>query len=338
MGKLRRRVICDKLTWGMSKEIHILGIDIGATHTSFGLVSSRGKILLSDVLERKGSPEPLVNRMVETAGKMMAAAKEKGKIPAGIGIGSPGIVDSKSGMVVAAGNLPELFGARLKDIFHQKFHLPVFVENDVNALALGEMLFGVAKGRKDFVVFALGTDLGGGIVLDGKLHRGANFIAAEFGHLNMDLEGNPCVCGGCGCGREWLSGAGLEERGRECLPEDSLALKLAGGKENLKAIHIFQAWQKGAPGAGQMIEKFGRRFGAMISNVMKVLDPEVVILAGEVCRQEPEVMNLVVKWTRHYYFPIPKLPEFCLSAFSKQEAVLGPVATFLVEHGHFAKK
>jgi glucokinase len=323
----------------MSKEIQVLGIDIGATHTSFGVVSSRGKIILNEVMERKSGTKPLIDRLLETSEKIIEAAKGQGKMPSGIAIGSPGIVDSKNGVVVAAGNLPELFGARLGDLFHSKFHLPVFVENDVNALALGEMVFGVAKGQKNFVVFALGTDLGGGIVIDGKLHRGANFIAAEFGHLTLDLAGKQCVCGGYGCAREWVSGEGLAERSREVLPEDSLALSLAGHKrEELKAMHVFAAWQKGDSAAGEIIEEFGRRFGALVSNVMKVLDPEVVILAGEVCRQEPEIMNLVVKWTRHYYFSIPRLPEFCLSRFTKEDAVLGPVAAFMVEHGIYTKK
>jgi len=323
----------------MSRETHILGIDIGATHTSLGLVSRRGKIGLSEVIERKQGDKPLVERILEAAEKIIIAAKDQSKAPVGIGIGSPGIVDSHNGVVIAAGNLPELFGARLKDLFAEKFHIPVFVENDVNALALGEMVFGVARGQKNFVVFAMGTDLGGGIVIDGRLHRGANFIAAEFGHLTLNLEGAQCVCGGFGCAREWISGEGLAERGRELLADDSLALELAAGKrENLKALHIFQAWQKGDHAAGLLIEEFGKRFGALVANVMKVLDPELVILAGEVCRQEPELMNQVVKWTRHFYFPIPKLPEFCLSRFSKEEAVLGPAATFLVERGHISKK
>jgi len=323
----------------MKKETYILGIDIGATHTSFGVVSKKGGIYFPEVLERKDGKDPLVSRLLERAQNIIETARAEGKPPLGIGIGSPGIVDSQNGIVVAAGNLPELFGARLRDIFSEKFSLPVFVENDVNALALGEMLFGVAKGRKNFVVFSLGTDLGGGIVIDGCLHRGANFIAAEFGHLTLDLSGKQCVCGGSGCGREYVSGAGLAERGRELLKDDSMAIKLAGGKrEALKAEHIFQAWRQNDPGSSQLIEEFGKRFGALVSNVMKVLDPERVIIAGEVCRQEPEIMNLVVKWTRHFYFPIPRLPEFCLSRFSKQESVLGPVAAFLVERKKDSRK
>jgi len=323
----------------MARELNILGIDIGATHTSFGVVSSRGKILFSEMIESRAGEGKLVSRVLETAEKIISKARAKGKSIRGVGIAAPGIVDCKTGTVVASGNLPELFGARLKEIFQDRFGLPVFVDNDVNALAIGEMVFGVAKGQKNFVVFALGTDLGGGIVIDGRLHRGANFIAAEFGHLTLDPSGSQCVCGGYGCAREWVSGAGLAERGKERLPDDSLAVKsVKGEREHLKARHIFQAWQKGDHAAGQLIEEFARRFGALISNVMKVLDPELVILAGGVCRGQPEIVNEVVKWTRHFYFPEPKLPEFCLSRFSKQEMALGPAAAFLTEKPRLAKK
>ena len=164
--------------------------------------------------------------------------RKKGR-PQRIGIGCPGIVDSKRGIVVATGNLPELFGARLHDLFHEKFKLPVLVEKRCQRARPGRDGFRSCQGPKNFVVFALGTDLGGGIVIDGKLHRGANFIAAEFGHLTLNLEGDQCICGGYGCAREYVSGEGLAERGREELPDGSLALKLAGGRrEDLKARHI----------------------------------------------------------------------------------------------------
>jgi len=316
-----------------SGDRYILGIDIGASRTGFGLVSLEGKIFEQEIIQSKIEGSLLIDRLLEVSEKMISRAKEGGKTLAGIGIGSPGIVDSRQGIVVAAGNLPELFGARLKEIFEGRFHLPVSVENDVNADAIGEMVFGVAKGRRNFVVFALGTDLGGGIVIDGRLYRGANFIAAEFGHLTLDLSGRRCVCGGYGCAREYVSGAGIAERGREELPGESLALKLVNGeRDKLSAKEIFQAWQKGDMYAERLVDEFGRRFGALIANVMKVLDPELVILGGGVCRAVPEIVNLAVRWTRHYYFPIPKLPEFCLSRFSKEESVLGPVAVFMIEN------
>ncbi len=313
----------------------VLAVDIGAGHVTAGVVSRRGKILSSQTMATVDPDRPgsLIARIEQLIASQLERA-QAGKIAvAGLGIGSPGIVNSALGVVVAAGNLPELFGAHLGERFGRAFSLPVVVENDVNALALGEMLFGVARGQKNFIVLALGTDLGGGIVQRGKLISGSNFIAAEFGHLTQDLHGKKCVCGGVGCVREWVSGAGLAERARELLPEDSKAIALSGARARLTAREVFQAAEQGDPSAAELVDEFGRRFGALVSNVMKVLDPEVVVLGGEVCRSEPQLMNLVARWTRHYYFPIPKLPEFRLSQFSKATAILGPAAAFLVEHG-----
>jgi len=323
----------------MKKPIYVLGIDIGATHSSIGIVSQKGEVLSAKIIPSRAPGLKLPERLLAEAEKEVEKFQKTRKKLTGIAIGSPGIVDFNNGVVIAAGNLPELFGAPLGKIFQEKFNLPVIVENDVNALAMGEMLFGVAKGQKNFVVFALGTDLGGGIVIDGKLYRGAHFIASEFGHLTLDPEGRRCVCGGYGCAREYVSGQGLAEKGREALSGDGLALKLVNGeREKLSAKEIFSAWKKGDIFAEKLIEEFGKRLGALIANVMKVLDPELVVLAGEVCRQEPEIINLAVRWTRHYYFPLPSLPEFRLSKFSKEETILGPIALFLVEKGYFPEK
>jgi len=313
----------------------VLAVDIGAGHVTAGVVSRKGQILFSQTMDTQDPERPgsLIARIETLIERQLERAKTGKVAVAGIGIGSPGIVNSALGVVVAAGNLPELFGAHLGERSSSAFKLPVVVENDVNALALGEMLFGVAQGQKNFIVFALGTDLGGGIVQRGKLISGSNFIAAEFGHLTLDLHGQKCVCGGVGCAREWISGAGLAERARELLPEASKAIALAGDRAKVTAREVFQAAEAGDPGAAELVDEFGRRFGALVSNVMKVLDPEVVVLGGEVCRSEPQIMNLVARWTRHYYFPIPKLPEFRLSQFSKATAILGPAAAFLVEHG-----
>ena len=310
----------------------VLGIDIGATHCSLGLVSPEGEIASSCLIETRQKERGLIEGLLEESEYIINQADKQGAELLGIGIGSPGIVDSDKGIVIVAGNIPELFGARLGELFSQKFHLPTVVENDVNALAMGEMLFGVAKAQKNFIVFALGTDLGGGIVIDGRLYRGAHYIASEFGHLTLDLEGERCICGGYGCARQWASGEGLAEQARKELPGDSLALKLVNGeREKITAQEVFQAWKEKDIYAERLIEEFGRHLGALIANVMKVLDPEMVVLAGEVCRNEPEILNLVVRWTRHYYFPLPSLPEFRLSQFSKNQAILGPVAVFLQE-------
>lgn len=314
---------------------YVLALDIGAGHVSGGLVNRAGKIELARSMETRGETDGpgLVERLHDLTAGLLDDGSATGLSVQGISIGSPGIVNTDEGVIVAAGNIPELFGAWIGERFREAFGLPVLVENDVNALALGEMLFGVAKGVRNFVVFALGTDLGGGIVIDGKLLRGNNFIAAEFGHLTIDLHGQRCFCGGYGCFREYVSGEGLAERARESLSAESLALRMVSGDRfRLSAAEVFRSAEKGDVSCRELLEEFGRRFGALVANVMKVLDPELVVLGGEVCRTEPGILNLLVHWTRHYYFPLPELPRFQLSEFSKSRTILGPAAAFFVEY------
>jgi glucokinase len=315
---------------------YVAAVDIGASHVSGGLVNREGGIELARSIATASEPgrSDLLSRLEAFIRGMLDDGASRGFSVNGVSIGCPGIVNTDEGIIVVAGNIPELFGAPLKSRFGQAFNLAVHVENDVNALAMGEMIFGVAKGVKNFVVFALGTDIGGGIVIDGKLLRGNNYIAAEFGHQTIDLHGQRCaVCGGYGCFREYVSGQGLAERAREGLPADSLALNMVDGdRSRLTAAEVFRAAEKGDFASRELLEEFGRRFGALVSNVIKLLDPELVVLGGEVCRTEPGILNLLVHWTRHYYFPIPQLPLFKLSEFSKSSAILGPAAAFFTEY------
>jgi len=327
----------------------VIGLDVGATHMSGALISSEGEVRSPREVPTRERSENVKDRIMGLAAGFVDAAKEENIKPAGISAGVPGIVDADKGVLVAAGNLPELFGVPLGPELEEAFELPAVVENDVNAQTLGELLFGVARDVKDFVLFSIGTDLGGGIVINGRLHRGARHIAAEFGHMTLDLFGGPCVCGGQGCARQWVSGEGLAEKAREVLSDESEAVKSVRQKrDKLSARHVFQAADKKDPESEKLIEEFARRFGAVVANVMKVLDPEMVVMAGEVCRAEPRLISDIVKWVRHYYFPIPQLPDFRVSELTKETAVLGPAAVFFLDreiaagpvrhHAHKPKK
>ncbi len=309
----------------------VAAIDVGATHASAGVVDSRGGIELRREVPSKGEGPPLKERIFRLAAELI---EESGSTLEGIAVGAPGIVDSEKGVLVAAGNLPELFGCPLGPEMESEFGLPVTVENDVNAQAMAEMLFGVARGVKTFVMFSIGTDLGGGIVIDGRLHRGAHHVAAEFGHLTLELDGPPCVCGGQGCARRYVSGAGIAEEAKRVLPGDSLAvMKAEGGREGLTGKDVFEAARRGDGPASALVTEFARRFGAVVADVMKVIDPELIVMAGQICRREPEIISEVVKWTRHYYFPMPGLPDFRISELTKETAALGPAAVFFSERG-----
>ncbi len=315
----------------------VIALDAGATHISGGLVSSRGEIRLKqEIMTRPNDPEgPLKQRIVEFITRLHRQAGEQGIGPvAGVAAGVPGIVDTENGVLVVAGNIPELFGFPLAKEVEKALGLPVHVENDVNAQAVGELTFGAARGVSSFALFSIGTDLGGAMVVRGRVQRGAHNLAAEYGHITLDLDGERCNCGGQGCASRYVSGAGMAEKARAALSENSVLIRsLHGRREELTAQMVFEHAESGDAQAKEVVERFALRFGAVIANVMKVLDPEMVVLAGAIIKNWPAVIERIVEWTRHYYFPVPELPEFRVSELTKETAVLGPAAAFFVERG-----
>jgi len=318
----------------MAEEQWVVALDVGGTHVSAGLASNAGEIMAARKIASKAdeSEGPLRRRLIGLVGELIEAALEEMIEPVGIAVGSPGIVDFEKGVLVAASNLPELFGVPLGPELNEAYGLPVVVENDVNARAAGEMIFGVARGVKNFVIFSIGTDLGGGLVIGGKLHRGAHNIAAEFGHLTLDLDGPQCMCGGHGCASEYVSGAGVARKAWESHDLSSTILELAGNDpKTINAGHVFEAARREDQRAKALVAEFIRRFGAVIADVMKVIDPELVVLAGSIIRAQPRLINNLVREARHYYFPLPRLPDFRVSELTKDTAILGPAAVFFIE-------
>jgi glucokinase len=318
----------------------VVAMDVGGTHVSAGLVSQSGEIRDKREIMSRGPEDdkPLRERIFDLVRGLLKKARAKKQKVAGIAAGVPGIVDVEKGVLVAASNLPELFGVPLGPELTEEFGLPAHIENDVNARAVGELVFGVARGVKNFALFSIGTDLGGGMVVGGRLLRGAHNIAAEYGHMTLEVDGGQCMCGGFGCAREYVSGAGIADRSREFLTEESEVIKLAeGDRNNVTAKMVFEAARNKDGEAQKLVEEFVKRFGAIIANVMNVFDPEMVVLAGEIVRKEPQLINDIVHWTRHYYFPIPRLPDFRVSELTKETAVLGPAAAFFLERGQSFK-
>ncbi|HPP67441.1 MAG TPA: ROK family protein, partial [bacterium] len=172
-----------------------IGIDLGGTYIKYGLVTQSGDII------KKG----MISTMAESGDRNVVIEQISIAIKsvwdnniAGIGIGTPGIVDNR-GNVYEAPNLPEWDNFNLKEIFEKKFNKNVIVENDANSIVWGEYLFGAGRGANTIVCLTLGTGLGGGVIIDGKLFRGAIYSAAEIGHMPINYNGRKCGCGSIGC-------------------------------------------------------------------------------------------------------------------------------------------
>jgi glucokinase len=210
---------------------------------------------------------------VDLIERLRDRARARGVAVTGVGIGVPGTVDAERGVVgVDVHYAPELAGVPLAERLGRRVRAPVFVDNDVNALALAEWMFGAGRGARSLVVLALGTGVGGGIILDGRLHRGAAGFGGELGHVPIDFDGRPCICGGRGCLKTYVSGTDIALRAGERFgrPTD--------------AAEVFRLAASGEATAEAIVEEVCRALGAGLAVIVNGLNPERLLLAGSVAK------------------------------------------------------
>ena len=173
----------------------LIGVDVGSTNTSGGLVTLDGKVLLAiETKTHRDGPGTAFDILLELVSDLLAQAGDRGCRVEGIGIGLPGIVDIEGGtMRKGIHRVPELAGAPLVELIRARSGVPVFIDNDVNALGLGEWTWGVGRGAGSMVMLALGTGVGGAVILDGHLVRGKSGYGGELGHVSVNLDGRPCA-------------------------------------------------------------------------------------------------------------------------------------------------
>lgn len=265
---------------------YALGVDLGCTNIRGAVVSEGGTVMS---VERRAcpahaGPEAVMEALIATA-KCAAdrACVSLGEL-VGIGVGSPGIVDAHEGVVLAATpNLPGWAGMRLRDRLEGAFGISAFVDNDVNAIGLGEHKHGAGAGYKDVVCIAIGSGIGGAVVLDGQLRRGARWMAGSVGHMAADSGGRLCNCGRVGCVESYASAWSVAHRARTRIAAGghTLITELAGG--NLDAVDaavVFDAAKEGDLLALVIVNETARVLAQIIVDIWCLLDPQCFVIAG----------------------------------------------------------
>jgi len=270
-----------------------IGIDLGGTNIASALVDENGTITKRAYAPTRASEgaTTIIDGLIHACEVLMEDTEQK---PLSIGIGVPGAVNDESGMVVFTPNLP------LRDIvitqeLHKKYGCPVNLGNDANCAALGETVAGGAKGARDVVMITLGTGLGGGIVLGGKLLTGLGGAASELGHMVIVIGGHECGCGRHGCWETYGSATGLIRTSTEFMDKhkESLMWKLsAGTPEKLNGRMIFDAYRENDPAALLAVGKYTEHLASGIVNIINILDPEMICVGGGIsdawdCISEP---------------------------------------------------
>ncbi len=264
---------------------YVVGIDIGGTNIVAGTVAEDGSELVGLVSEPTfpdHGPDAVLARIVKLARASMAAAR--GKEIAGVGIGSPGPLDTKTGVVLLTPNLGWT-NYPVRDRLAQALGLPATLDNDANCAIFGEWWRGAARGADYVVGLTIGTGIGGGIVLGGELYRGASDIAGEVGHMTIDSTGRLCKCGNYGCLEAYASGPAIAARAVEGITpgaETSLPRYVNGDLAKITAQVVYEAAHDGDEYAREVVKDTAKFLGAGVANIVNIFNPEVVVICGGV--------------------------------------------------------
>lgn len=265
-----------------------IGIDLGGTNIKVGLVDENYNIV-AKATAKTNLPRPaeeICESIVDTVWEALNAAKVTIGEVNSIGIGTPGVANRNSGIVLYSCNLG-FNNTDLRTLIKAKLGKEVYVENDANAAAFGEVLNGAGKGCRDVVVVTLGTGVGGGIIIDGKIYTGFNFCGAELGHTVIQYGGRQCGCGRRGCFEAYSSATALINMTKEAMEAhpDSKMWQIAGSLENVDGKTAFDGMRADDPAAKQVVDTYIEYLGCGLTNIVNTFQPEVLLIGGGICKE-----------------------------------------------------
>lgn len=316
------------------KEMDVVAsVDLGGTYTKFGLVDRTGHLLAENVMDTDstGSYEHFFRNLCNKIEELKESPDSEFKI-LGIGFGAPS-GNYITGKIESASNLSWPREIPVADLLQTYTGLPVAVSNDANAAAVGEKMFGIAQGVEDFISITLGTGLGSGIVVNGKLVTGAGGLAGELGHTTVIEAGRQCGCGKRGCLETYVSAPGICQSFFEKLDKREVKSRLEGKKkEEITPVDISQAAIEGDEVAIETFDETGRMLGIRLADAVTTLNPELIILSGGVANSGDLILKPVQKYIDYYLPGIYRgTYEVKISEMSNKNAALLGSAAFIWE-------
>jgi glucokinase len=258
----------------------VLAADFGGTNLRAAIVSAEGHILHRDdhLTPAESTPQAIIAQVIELLAGTVAAS---GAQPAAACIATAGLINAEEGKVIIAPNIPGFRNLVLTTPVGERLGIPAYIENDASAAALGEFRFGAGRGTRHLLHATLGTGIGGGIVIDRRLYRGAKGLAGEIGHIIVDPAGPRCNCGSRGCLEAMVSGVAFAERARLILQQGKSAiLKEIAAGEPPTAVHLSAAAARGDTVCEAEIRHGGHILGLALGSLVNVLNPDCVTLSG----------------------------------------------------------
>ncbi len=284
-----------------------IGIDLGGTNIAAGIVNENFEIIAKSSIPT-GAERPAAEIAADMAAICHDVCKKAGISPseiASVGIASPGIANHDEGVIEYCCNIPSFKQFAVCAAVKAGFPVDnVFVENDANAAAWGEAIAGAAKGTRDSVMITLGTGVGGGIIIDGKVISGFNYAGAELGHIVIEVDGVPCGCGRKGCWEAYSSATALIRMTTEKLDEctatgrETIMAKMVAEAGKVSGRTAFDAMRAGDEAASEVVKKYVHYLAQGLSNIINIFQPEVLSIGGGVSGEGDFLLNMLVPLIR----------------------------------------
>jgi len=276
-------------------ELPVLAIDLGGTKIFAAIISSKGQVIAKErclTLADEG-PQAVINRILSTIDHLLSQRNINSSQLDGISIAA-GAIDYEKGLITSSPHLPDWHDVPLRDIVKEKYKVNTFLMNDADAAALGEHHFGVGQGVNNLILLTVGTGIGGGIIINGRLYSGASGSAGEIGHMVIDVNGPRCSCGNTGCLEALVSGTAVAKEAIKRIRqgERSSLTEIVGGKiEDITAEEVSIAARAGDSLASEVILQAATYLGVGLANVVNIFNPEMIIIGGGMAKMGDLLLN-----------------------------------------------
>lgn len=273
-----------------------IGIDVGGTNVKLALVSPEGKIIYSNSIPTHAEMgyEYTVSNIKEAIHVLLKETGSSSSDIEGIGFGFPGQVDYKSGIVRLAPNIPGWVDVPIAKLIEDEFNIPTRVDNDVRCAALGELNFGAGQGCENLICITVGTGIGSGLIVNGKLVRGASNAAGEIGHIKLQMKDGPiCGCGDTGCLEAFASGPAIVAMAENYIAGGKSTKYRELANPDITPYIVYEAAKAGDPVAKRIFTIMGEYIGIGLSSVINLLNPEKVIIGGGVAASGEFLMGSI---------------------------------------------
>ena len=308
--------------------MYYLGIDLGGTHMAIGVVNKDGSIIAK--AETPTLPERPYQELVSDMVKCMRTAMQEANVTedeiASIGIGIPGTAD-RNGVVIFCTNLG-WHNIPLREEIQKHINKPVYIDNDANVAGWAEYAAGVSRGTDTSVFLTLGTGVGAGIVINGKLWAGRHNVAAEYGHLVINADdGEPCTCGKSGCTERYCSATAIIRMGREACEKNPgclLETRCGGDLNKLNAKIIIDAAKEGDAIAMSVFNRYANYLTIAVNNIISFLDPDMIVLGGGVSHAGQFLLDAInERLPKYLMYPTLETPAIALAELGNNAGIIG---------------